>query len=1410
VKKKYVKMALGMSLSLVAYASGTSLWDGGGGNGNTYMSTAANWDDDSVPPFDGSSYLTFGSGGLTSTVDVAARCLGVGLNRDSDFVIADGAGALILGDSGISASAQTMTADARTYTISANVILAADQTWAVMSNTGNTSVVVSGTISDGAASYGLAKSGDGTLVLMGSNSYDGTTGVLSNSIVKVMHASALGGTANGTTVERGGRVDVAGALELAEPLYFGGQGPGSKGVFNNSGTNTLSGLITLTTESTRINSSGGNSILTVSGGITSSVNPFTILNTGGGTIRIVGQPIRIGSGMLWSDQTGKLVLGVAGNLWGNTVLSRVSLSVDAADVFPAGTEISMGKSATLNLNGFSQAINRLKTSDATVAVVTSAVPATLTLNQTTDTSFGGCLAGDLSLIKDGSAGLTLTGTNSLGGSVTVVGGTLTVSASATLNTCTNISVMGGTLKLQTSCGLRDKACLSISSEGQVDVESNCIEQIGGLLLDGAACVDGSYGSTSSDAEHKNDLFFSGKGMLLVSSQPTVVSSAYYVSPEGHATNSGTLALPFATLEQARDTLRRLRQDAALPAGGVTIWLRGGGFGRTNTFELTSADSGTASNPIVYRAFPKEKVRLHGGRILQADWFSQVTEESPVWSRLDAAARGNVMQADLAAQGISDYGILRLRGFNASSTVAAMELFFDGKPQQLARWPDLGENSDEATNGFAYTTGATSPTNFTYRGSRPERWAGANELWFHGCWTHLWADNHVKASSVDTEARLVTLLMAPSYGIISNAPYYAENLLEEISRPGEWYMDRSSGILYFWPPVSPNGHETGVSIQETPLLRLTDVQNVVWCGITFEMARGDLVIISGGINNRLVDCVLRNSGSWAAKIDGGRNMVCGCEITDTGDGGIQLSGGDRNTLSANGNQVRNCTLHNFGRWSWMYKPGVRISGVGHAIVHSRFFDAPHSAIIYGGNYHLIERNEIRSVCRWTSDAGAIYGGRDMGSCGTIIRHNFVHDIATQFGAGYGTHGIYLDDCIAGLEVTGNLCYQISHMAIQHGGGRDNRMENNVIVKCGKGMGADARGLTWSTDVSMTNAAWLNLQAMPYRSAVWSNAFPTLPAIPTDWAETWSQGWMAPRGCVFSRNLGYSNTLWITSSGNATSYYFEITNNLPASDPLFVNEAETNLALSANSPAFSIPGFQDIPFSQIGPESKVFAELARWDFPSAADRSGVSFSLPVQVSPLGVSGLAEVSVPGHPTWAVGLSAAGIEATNPEDAVAGSDWCEFSLAPVSPALLSLSNLTFECHRRGSGTDVTCFLRSSADNFASTLGSVTITTSNVWTRSAIDLSAVAELQYRGVGVIFRMYWYKTEGDSGTQMIAIDNISIHGQTVAAGTLIRVGHLGVRRRKLDIQKGVKAHPPNQSRLIDFFICVRQLSRSNSV
>jgi hypothetical protein len=336
-----------------------------------------------------------------------------------------------------------------------------------------------------------------------------------------------------------------------------------------------------------------------------------------------------------------------------------------------------------------------------------------------------------------------------------------------------------------------------------------------------------------------------------------------------------------------------------------------------------------------------------------------------------------------------------------------------------------------------------------------------------------------------------------------------------------------------------------------------------------------------------NCVLKDSGSTALYINGGtNNTVRRCHVSQIGTTGISVSGGDRVSLTEANHLVEECTIHNFSQWRWTYQPGIRISGVGLTARNNEIYDAPHSAILFGGNENIIEKNNIHGVCQYSSDAGAIYGGRDWGARGIEIRNNFVHHISSNF-EGLGAHGIYLDDCLSGILVHGNILYEIATYGVLHGGGRDDIIENNIFVHCEYALSSDSRGLTRITNTA--GDSWNlreKLEKLNYQSEPWASRYPECAAIPNSWTEISAPDalWKYPENSVFSRNLGFENTNWSKeSNGSGTgtfNKFAEIIDNVEDEDPLFVDEANLNLALTAASPVNEIPGFEPIPFSEIG--------------------------------------------------------------------------------------------------------------------------------------------------------------------------------------------------------------------------------------
>lgn len=763
----------------------------------------------------------------------------------------------------------------------------------------------------------------------------------------------------------------------------------------------------------------------------------------------------------------------------------------------------------------------------------------------------------------------------------------------------------------------------------------------------------------------------------------------FVAVTGSDAASGDVGAPKATLSGALTVVRALVAGAGIPAGGVVIWMAGGVYQVPQTIDLGPDVRGAPGRPVVIRAQAGAPVRLVGGVELSPAGFTSVTARDPNYARLDPIARANVRVFDLSAAGVTDLGQLQVRGFCRSGVRSGLELFVDGEPMRLGRWPDADQNdvvaptaadasidlygavtpdvtgryvrvgsaggapifervglvdglqyrlyrsswvfagtpfqawflttsasgypsdpnpwwslyatgfdrpmepsagaagevtfigSTAVNHGFVTTASALSDTQVTYSQDRPGRWTSAPDAWLHGFWRYGWADCHVPLASVDPAARSLTLGSAPNFGTGAGAPFYAYNLLEEVTQPGEWYIDRARGRLYLYPPHDLSAAEITVSMLAAPILRLDSAELVELRGLVLEASRSTLLEITGGRHNRVAGVTLRNAGADGATVSGTDNGVSDALVTNVGGAAVRLSGGDRPSLVPGGNFVTGSSLHRYARWDWTYRPGVELSGVGQRAANNHIHDAPHSAVLFYGNEHVIELNDIHDTNRFATDAGAIYGGRDWGGRGVVIRNNHLHRIQTYF-PGTPIAAVYLDDCLSGIRVEGNIVTDVRGLGVLHGGGRDNIMVGNVFARTDTGLSSDARCSTWArpTDISGDSHNLLELIVrMRYQQPPWSVRYPLLAAIPNNYPEIFAPParWLFPEGSSFSSNLGFEVSVWMTQQDGAFAHFPRMNNVELAASP-FVDEAAGDLSLTPA--ALAVPGVAAIPVDRIG--------------------------------------------------------------------------------------------------------------------------------------------------------------------------------------------------------------------------------------
>jgi hypothetical protein len=648
----------------------------------------------------------------------------------------------------------------------------------------------------------------------------------------------------------------------------------------------------------------------------------------------------------------------------------------------------------------------------------------------------------------------------------------------------------------------------------------------------------------------------------------------FVAPQGNDANPGTREEPFATLEKARNAIRALKARGALP-GPVCVTLMPGVYPMERTFELTAADSGTEAAPIVYRADQKGSAVLYGG--LRLDEFTPVTDPV-VLGRLPAQARGKVFQCDLKKAGITDYSPLTERGCGVKPPPSTLEVFFNGAPLTLARWPKAGF----VNGGRIVEPGskqADKASVFQYLDNRPARWTNAEDGWLFGYFRYDWADRTLKIRSINTAAKQIACGPYDYYGEnmgpvkeINNGriKYFAFNLLEELGQPGEWYLDRKTGVLYCYPPADPATAVVEIGMLSAPMLALTRVSHVRLEGLVFDLSRADCMSLEDCEGCLVAGCTVKRFAGSGISIHGGRgDGILGCDLYSLGRGATEVMGGDRKTLTPAQHFVENCLMYSFGRLDHTYVPGILMEGVGIRAAHNCFHDCPSSAIRFDGNDLLMEYNQVERIVLESEDQGGMETYGNPTFRGNALRYNSI----ALIGAGAsmegpaGRAGIRLDDLISGTLVYGNIFFQASQGfgAVNINGGRDNIIDNNIFAECEKGI---------TGNYSANNDLWKRLGKNPalIMSKLYLKRYPALlrvseqPGLNSAW-----------------RNVFWKCGPLFTTYDMPSARKFDLLANAQyaADDPGFVDAAKGDFRLKSDAEVFRRIAFRPIPVEEIGP-------------------------------------------------------------------------------------------------------------------------------------------------------------------------------------------------------------------------------------
>lgn len=717
------------------------------------------------------------------------------------------------------------------------------------------------------------------------------------------------------------------------------------------------------------------------------------------------------------------------------------------------------------------------------------------------------------------------------------------------------------------------------------------------------------------------------GLGILWSCGTKNDADFYVSADiGNDAWSGSLAVPNAdatdgplrTLGAAQQAIRQARKSNALSVKGTTVRISGGTYSFAKTLQFDEDDSGTESAAIVWQAAPGETVIFSGG--LAVDQFVPVSNPA-VLKRFAAEARDHILQADLRALGLNEFAEL------SEKDGPGLELFFDHQRMQRARYPNAGYlliDDVPQSGGKLIHEGSWQwqrddiPVGrhfgrFTFSEAQPAQWQPADDIWLQGyfCWD--WRDGLQRVARIDPDDRQIYL--APpyhNYGFSKNQRYFFLNVLEALDQPGEWYLDREKGLLYFWPPKSLTDGPAQVSLLRGPLVALRNARHLRFENITFELSQTNAIEISGGNDNLIAGCTIRNVGVTGIYVDGGKQQgILSSNIYHTGSGAVIMLSGDRPTLTPGNSFVDNCHIYDIGQVRKTACRAVDVHGVGNRVAHNLIHDAPDAGIFYGGNEMVVEFNEIHSIAKESDDVGATYYGRDYTMRGNVVRYNYFHHLEKPMHV--GVMAVYLDDFASAATIYGNIFYKAGR-AVFMGGGRSHTIENNIFIESTPSVFLDARGLVRNTEYFDGRLTTLvdRMKAMNYRQPPFSTAYPELLTLYDDdparpkynrilrnisvggrWLDLYSgldldlleiTGNLIADPVLFrtSEETGVETehfAEWDRGHEATVQQFVQRGNEIISGDPGFVDAANADFRLREDSPALQL-GFKPIPVEKIG--------------------------------------------------------------------------------------------------------------------------------------------------------------------------------------------------------------------------------------
>lgn len=538
-------------------------------------------------------------------------------------------------------------------------------------------------------------------------------------------------------------------------------------------------------------------------------------------------------------------------------------------------------------------------------------------------------------------------------------------------------------------------------------------------------------------------------LILLCAGCTSTTGDIHVALHGSDTNPGDVARPVATLQGAQRLVRQRIQ--AGHGGSVNVLIHPGVYEIDQPLVLEPQDSGTEHAPITWRALdPQDKPILSAGSLITAQW--QPSDKPGIWVVDVPAAK---KQADGG-------------GWNFR------QLFVDGQRAIRARFPNKDED-----NPFLYADDRNKGTNKDQIAIDPalikDAWLDETDAQINLVVDWLFFNQWNTIASIDKQEGKIFFTDSEQHGRVwKNNWFYIEGLFAELDQPGEWYLDRKHGRLYYMP--KPGEDPNDMRFVAPRLDRIiyargdvnagTHVEHVRFDGLIFRHTAFTLGHIAPRVHtdatvhfdnvqhSTVTNCLFENIGGYAfwLHLDSQHNTFDRNTVLDSGGGGVLLTGArlsymDDSKVYTQGeaaskvapilNQITRNTVKHCGKIRY-YGGGVHLDSrpfnmamlPGNRIANNHFEDLSRNGVFafrnQGGN--VVEYNHIHDAMQTTIDGACIhFATMNHLNAPNYILNNWLYDIwgfrylPDQKPKRVLANGVFLDWDTSNTTVRDNYVY-----------------------------------------------------------------------------------------------------------------------------------------------------------------------------------------------------------------------------------------------------------------------------------------------------------------------------------------------------------------------------------------------------